>query len=584
MSTSPWSVRIASRVYLLLECVLTAGVCYSYYSGCGTRLMLTDLALNTLVLVLLQRQPGLQGRTIEQEREGALCARDWWGWHLTVEGALAFGYVCRLAAHVSLIAGRPESLVLALEQCILHSKHVRSFMVMLSNIGAHSLHVHWRFKLVVTLTPPFMHSVCPVWAVDSGIDVAWIWIGSLVGCGLGYMLEQLLLAIKELDDQLNCERTAQTACAAAQQRINRIIRRKLRTLTLQKMSPGEIKRYQEGVIQWSDDKACMMQRMHRLELGTYETIREPHDVRALLLGCSGNHTVAVDMAPVSIDGFILKVAVEEALVHSCQLHRIGTRIRVNATLGRHDGELQLHVTLENFNSDNVQALSDEECTQLVTDEATFPVSASDGDTTTSITRVAKAVAAANGRFWVSMRATSSQSTTTLHMTLPALTVADSTPTVQPCTRSVPLLCLGLDDDEMCRTLLSFLFTKLMNADWRSRAFGATREEVDLFMSVALGRALGADVLPPADVVLIDEHLRLSSNEEILGHVLAEELRRRGFRGVICAMTAASGGELDSLKTHPAVNACFTKGTSAKVLATELQRLTADNWNRKPHCM
>lgn len=69
--------------------------------------------------------------------------------------------------------------------------------------------------------------------------------------------------------------------------------------------------------------------------------------------------------------------------------------------------------------------------------------------------------------------------------------------------------------------------------------GATREEVNAFINIALGFAPPGPGRPPmvANLLIIDQHLTFESEEEgeieMLGSNLVVEIEQRGFEGVIC---------------------------------------------------
>eukprot|EP00965_Chrysotila_dentata_P096220 3179555-Pleurochrysis_carterae.AAC.1 len=87
-----------------------------------------------------------------------------------------------------------------------------------------------------------------------------------------------------------------------------------------------------------------------------------------------------------------------------------------------------------------------------------------------------------------------------------------TPFVPP---GEPLVCIGLDDNSLCRELHTLIFDVFLQADMvRSAALGQSRAEVTQFVDVAQGRR-DASLLPvaawaqrPADVVLLDECMRI----------------------------------------------------------------------------
>ena len=66
------------------------------------------------------------------------------------------------------------------------------------------------------------------------------------------------------------------------------------------------------------------------------------------------------------------------------------------------------------------------------------------------------------------------------------------------------LCLGLDDSETLQMLLDSVFSKI-GADAESRSLGATAEEQDGFIDLALGKG---EINREADIVVLDQNLNL----------------------------------------------------------------------------
>eukprot|EP00965_Chrysotila_dentata_P053039 1759799-Pleurochrysis_carterae.AAC.1 len=141
----------------------------------------------------------------------------------------------------------------------------------------------------------------------------------------------------------------------------------------------------------------------------------------------------------------------------------------------------------------------------------------------------------------------------------------------------PLIAVGLDDGVLPRDLLHCFFANKLEADIeRSCVLGATEEEQKAFVAVACGR-LDARLrpVPPAeqraaDIVVLDQNIDLVDRPHLYGTDIADELRANGFLGVICILSAASPGEMTSIRANPGVDVVFSKGGSFSVLNSELR--------------
>ena len=165
----------------------------------------------------------------------------------------------------------------------------------------------------------------------------------------------------------------------------------------------------------------------------------------------------------------------------------------------------------------------------------------------------------------------------------------------------PLVCLGIDDEDMPRMVQELFFRMTLNADMeRSFVLGVTVEEQLAFVDVALGRrdpqslvrsreanaddkstssasstpdAPHISTFVEADVALLDENINLDMTPEPLtGSVLAGRLAAEGFRGVTCILTGASLDEMDSLRQKPGVDLVFAKGSPLSAIAESIRRL------------
>jgi hypothetical protein len=95
-----------------------------------------------------------------------------------------------------------------------------------------------------------------------------------------------------------------------------------------------------------------------------------------------------------------------------------------------------------------------------------------------------------------------------------------------------------------------------------------------FVDVALGK-VNADLTPnlgthrEADIVLLDENIQ---PPQIMGSLLAGELRDRGFAGVIAILTGASASGTEKIRALPAVDLVFEKGHPLPKMAEEVLRI------------
>jgi len=150
-----------------------------------------------------------------------------------------------------------------------------------------------------------------------------------------------------------------------------------------------------------------------------------------------------------------------------------------------------------------------------------------------------------------------------------------------------LKVVACDDDDLCLLVLESLL-RAMNADMEiSSVLGTTSEEQDAVVDIVLGRrsptleALpSASLLPPADIVILDQNIDLQGQERLKGTGIAAELRQERFDGLIVLHTGASKQQAAQLTQHPALDAVFIKGEPPRVVATDIlaayhRRLSAD---------
>lgn len=138
----------------------------------------------------------------------------------------------------------------------------------------------------------------------------------------------------------------------------------------------------------------------------------------------------------------------------------------------------------------------------------------------------------------------------------------------------PFVCIGLDDTPMLRKMHMHLFKLFVGADMeRSGSMGATRDEIIGFIDVVMGwRDLQMQPvnLAPADVAVIDQNLCDDMDEVvILGEEIAQQLRERGFKGVICLLTGSNQKEINRLSHLPHVDLAYGKSTDLRVLAEKI---------------
>uniref|UniRef100_A0A7S4BV75 Histidine kinase/HSP90-like ATPase domain-containing protein n=1 Tax=Chrysotila carterae TaxID=13221 RepID=A0A7S4BV75_CHRCT len=144
------------------------------------------------------------------------------------------------------------------------------------------------------------------------------------------------------------------------------------------------------------------------------------------------------------------------------------------------------------------------------------------------------------------------------------------------TATRPLVCIGLDDQAMCRLLHELIFETFLSADpERSGSIGETRQEIESFCDVAMGKLdLSLSRVPlaqqrEADVVIIDQNLVLGSSFSVLGSDIARQLRREGFRGVIGIFTGSADIEVRRLAALEGIDFASAKHESAAVIADRI---------------
>ena len=149
------------------------------------------------------------------------------------------------------------------------------------------------------------------------------------------------------------------------------------------------------------------------------------------------------------------------------------------------------------------------------------------------------------------------------------------------------ICLGLDEDSPSRSLLKFLFVDYLHADLtHSAALGATLDEQEAFVDVALGRvalnsALTCSALngslasaaharstpKAADVVLIDQNVYDTGK---MGMQIASELRHFGFTGLICMVTSGNPEVIRASLGGASIDLVLEKASSLDTMALSIR--------------
>ena len=135
-----------------------------------------------------------------------------------------------------------------------------------------------------------------------------------------------------------------------------------------------------------------------------------------------------------------------------------------------------------------------------------------------------------------------------------------------------LRVVGLDDEKIPRMIQGMFMRHQLGADMRtSCVLGETKEEVLAFVDVAMG-ILNSDLTPnlgeqrQADVVILDENI---VPPQILGSIVATQLRSRGFTGIVVILTGASSSNVKAIQAIESVDLAFEKGTPLSKMATAI---------------
>uniref|UniRef100_A0A7S4BP30 Histidine kinase/HSP90-like ATPase domain-containing protein n=1 Tax=Chrysotila carterae TaxID=13221 RepID=A0A7S4BP30_CHRCT len=347
------------------------------------------------------------------------------------------------------------------------------------------------------------------------------------------------------------------------------------------------------------------------------------------------------LASCSVDETVLGLAMDEALSNARQFRSPGTNIEISVQVEEFEGKSMLHVQTDSTNRANVPLLSAEQCLRVVqSGYKKHSLSAfSDGVGLTNVQQAAHAVGGRiwlqgysssscvnhtvfhliipvdgivwrrephamsdteddaretpgeRSIFWSEEREEASSRLEEVHadpaQSRAATAVLEtgssqclSPPSLPADMRNIddPLLCLGLDDSSMCRQLHELLFSDFLEADMsRSASLGATVEEVESFVDVALGlKTTDLTNVPESerravDVVLIDQHL-IVEDRRWLGSEIAQTLRARGFSGVICLMSGTVTEHLQGLQQQEVIDRAFSKGASPLDIADTIHEL------------
>uniref|UniRef100_A0A7S4F409 Response regulatory domain-containing protein n=1 Tax=Chrysotila carterae TaxID=13221 RepID=A0A7S4F409_CHRCT len=363
-----------------------------------------------------------------------------------------------------------------------------------------------------------------------------------------------------------------------------------------------------------------------------------------LVGCNGDVDKCA-FTSCSVDATVLGLAMDEAFNNAQKFRERGTKIAISMQVEEDDGQSMLHVQMDSTNRANVPLLTTEQCLRVVQcgykkhDLSAF----SDGVGLANVQQAAHAVGGRiwlNG-YSTSLR----ENHTVFHLLIPVDGVVwrgfgdesatedensealeelpvfwndeqedsgtrrggayDADQTHDPSafnasetsnaeaisrlacpadSRSVDdfFVCLGLDDSSVCRQLHELLFSDFLEADMsRSASLGATVEEVESFVDVALGlKTTDLTHVPegecrPVDVVLIDQHL-IVEDRRCLGSEIAQTLRARGFGGVICLMSGTVTEHLHELQQQAVIDVAFSKGASPVDIADTIHQLHDEN--------
>ena len=134
----------------------------------------------------------------------------------------------------------------------------------------------------------------------------------------------------------------------------------------------------------------------------------------------------------------------------------------------------------------------------------------------------------------------------------------------------PPRCLAIDDSPLLQSMLKAVFVKL-GADSASRVLGDKRTDCDDLMALALESSR------PPDLIILDEHIELPGKKDKSGRLevtygsdLALQMRRSGYRGLLCLCSGESLVNLRTLDAYNTFDLVLTKGNSLQSMVDVLQ--------------
>ena len=155
--------------------------------------------------------------------------------------------------------------------------------------------------------------------------------------------------------------------------------------------------------------------------------------------------------------------------------------------------------------------------------------------------------------------------------IPPLAASSATEGKKRASRSTPLVCAGIDDSPLPQQMMEVLFQAIGADMTRSRAIGTSREEQLGFVDYVLG-AVDSQLAPlpmphrQVDIALLDQHILLDGEQQVLGSELVVQLRERGFTGVVCLISGGSAEAAAQLRTLPGVDMASPKNFEPILLA------------------
>ena len=331
----------------------------------------------------------------------------------------------------------------------------------------------------------------------------------------------------------------------------------------------------------------------QVELGMYQSRQTPCDVAALLRGALGDdgEIEAAIRGTLNVDEKVLHLVTVEALSNARKYGKPGELIVANAAFEEGDKVADdgfLRVTLENVPTEEPSSGTLSRAFKMGQSGANASLSS----TGVGLASVKQCVHAARGAVQLKKRfdPNDGEPRVVFSVRLPASPVW-SAPAAEAADEMArpgqpargTLVCVGVDDDEVCRCMQEALMEHFLFANMQlSKIVGGTLEEQDGFLDLALGRVdQNGEQVPPerqrhADVALIDENIE---NEErgttLLGSDLARSLHEQGFRGVVCLLTGSSDEHIARLAQSEGVDLALSKlGVRLELVAESITRALA----------